>query len=323
MPVPSPRFRNLLLAIVATAALCPAAQADDKVTLLLDWLPAPAHAALYGGKAAGLYAREGIDLEIDRGFGSTDTVARLSAGNGAFGVASVAAVMLGKRQSKTDAVMILPLQADNPYAVFSLEKTGIKSLKDLEGRRVAMSPYASSAALWPALLQASNVDATKVTVFNMEPEGLANALASGYADAIVDSLTHRPRIAAGAQQTPLSTTRFADQGFNLYELGLVASAKYLDGHQDQARRFVRATLASVAWCQAHIAECAAALPPEARDASEELTVASVREALALAGTMPGTIDTAELAKTWGELALARGLDPAIDPESFADRRFLP
>src|SRR5260370_12903327 len=55
------------------------AQAADKVVLMLNWYVYGEHAPFYYGKAKGIYAAEGIDLEIQEGRGSAATTQAVAA----------------------------------------------------------------------------------------------------------------------------------------------------------------------------------------------------------------------------------------------------
>ena len=55
------------------------AQAADKVVLMLNWYVYGEHAPFFYGKEKGLYAAEGIDLEIQEGRGSAVTVQAVAA----------------------------------------------------------------------------------------------------------------------------------------------------------------------------------------------------------------------------------------------------
>src|SRR3954462_8510985 len=55
------------------------AQAADKVVLMLNWYVYGEHAPFYYGKAKGIYAGEGIDLEIKEGRGSAGTTQAVAA----------------------------------------------------------------------------------------------------------------------------------------------------------------------------------------------------------------------------------------------------
>ena len=58
--------------VMLFAALARPASAADKVTLMLNWYVYGEHAPFYYGKDKGIYAAEGIDLDIQEGRGSGD-----------------------------------------------------------------------------------------------------------------------------------------------------------------------------------------------------------------------------------------------------------
>ena len=60
-------------ALIWTALAVVPASAADKVVLMLNWYVYGEHAPFYYGKAKGIYAAEGIDLEIQEGRGSAAT----------------------------------------------------------------------------------------------------------------------------------------------------------------------------------------------------------------------------------------------------------
>src|ERR1700739_4900787 len=91
MPHPA---RALALVALFAAALpvgTAPAGAADKVRFQTDWLPSGEHAMYYGGWQKGIFAEEGIDITITRGYGSGDTVTKLAGGAFDFGVAAGAA----------------------------------------------------------------------------------------------------------------------------------------------------------------------------------------------------------------------------------------
>ena len=92
MPLTRVKIALATLALgVATPAL-----AQDKVRFQTDWIPSGEHAMYYGGWQKGIFAAEGIDVTITRGYGSGDTVTKLAGGGFDFGVADLAAVMTAR-----------------------------------------------------------------------------------------------------------------------------------------------------------------------------------------------------------------------------------
>src|SRR3546814_6103716 len=71
--------------LLAGAAAVPApAVAADKVTLMLNWYVYGEHAPFYYGKEKGIYAKQGIDLDIQEGRGSAVTTQAVAAKTATF-----------------------------------------------------------------------------------------------------------------------------------------------------------------------------------------------------------------------------------------------
>ena len=95
---------------LATSSL---AVAQDKVSLRLNWYLGGLHVPFYYGKDKGYYAAEGIDLTINEGRGSANTVQVVAAGSDTFGLAdssssSLTAVEGRRRQMRDVAAELRP-----------------------------------------------------------------------------------------------------------------------------------------------------------------------------------------------------------------------
>src|ERR1700694_4054907 len=80
-------------ALIWTASAVVPASAADKVVLMLNWYVYGEHAPFYYGKAKGIYAAEGIDLEIQEGRGSGVTTQAVAAKSANFGYVDVPDMM--------------------------------------------------------------------------------------------------------------------------------------------------------------------------------------------------------------------------------------
>src|SRR5690242_16608721 len=83
----------VLAALAWTALSVAPAAAADKVVLMLNWYVYGEHAPFYYGKAKGIYAAEGIDLEIQEGRGSAATTQAVAAKTANFGYVDVPTMM--------------------------------------------------------------------------------------------------------------------------------------------------------------------------------------------------------------------------------------
>lgn len=233
------KFAGILLGLVVMTG--PAA-AEDKVSIRLNWLLSGIHSVFYLGQAQGLYKAEGIDLSIGEGQGSARTVQVVATGGDTFGIADGGSVIAGAtRGAPVQAVM--GLMNESPYAI-SARADSVKTIKDFEGKVLAVTPGEASLALLPALWKANGVDGSKVRLLNVDGSGKLVAILQKQADGILSGLEGQVIILKqrGLEQTVLP---FATLGANTEGLVIVASKKTIESNPDLVQRFVRATTKSI------------------------------------------------------------------------------
>jgi len=81
------------LAILLLASFTASSFAADAVSFRLNWYLGGLHVPFYYGKERGYYAAEGIDLTINEGRGSANTVQVVAAGSDTFGLADSSSVI--------------------------------------------------------------------------------------------------------------------------------------------------------------------------------------------------------------------------------------
>ena len=101
---------------LATSSL---AVAQDKVSLRLNWYLGGLHVPFYYGKDKGYYAAEGIDLTINEGRGSANTVQVVAAGSDTFGLADSSSVVLTASKG-ADVKSVMSLLNTTGFSVVSL-----------------------------------------------------------------------------------------------------------------------------------------------------------------------------------------------------------
>src|SRR5215468_8955690 len=132
------KFR-IMIALAVLAASSLAARADDAVSLRLNWYFGGLHVPFYYGKEKGFYKAEGIDLTINEGRGSANTVQVVAAGSDTFGLADSSRVIATAAKG-AEVKSVMSLLNSTGFSVVSLASAGIKTPKDLEGRKLAVSP---------------------------------------------------------------------------------------------------------------------------------------------------------------------------------------
>src|SRR5437660_10643210 len=152
-------LRVLMLSLLASFATT--SLAADAVSFRLNWYLGGLHVPFYFGKERGFYAAEGIDLTINEGRGSANTVQVVAAGSDTFGLADSSSV-ISTAAKGADVKSVMSLLNSTGFSVVSLAESGIKTPKDLEGRTVAVTPGDPLGQLLQAVCKANNVDYSKI-----------------------------------------------------------------------------------------------------------------------------------------------------------------
>ncbi|HEY6555244.1 MAG TPA: ABC transporter substrate-binding protein, partial [Vicinamibacteria bacterium] len=146
------------LAVAVTLLLTPGAWAQqrDKVILMFNWYNYGEHAPLYLGLARGIYAEEGIDLEIQEGRGSGTTIQAVAAGSATFGYADLG-TMIKAAAKETPIKAVGVLIQTSPMAVMGLAEKNIREPKDIIGKTVALTPGDAVGQIFLAFLKATGI----------------------------------------------------------------------------------------------------------------------------------------------------------------------
>ncbi len=319
-------FNRTLLASALFALFSQSALAADKVRWLNDWLPAGDKAAIYLGVEQGLFAAEGIEVEIASARGGSDVVTKLATNSADFGSAGLASLLQAKAQGEVPVVAVAPIYNKQPDAFFTTEGSGINSFKDIVGKTVATPTFSASNVVWPLLLERNGIDPASVKLLKLDPGALAPMLATGKVDATINWLTVAPGFvrALGEADKTLKTIPWSEYGFEGYGLSLVASQRFVQRNPEVAKKFVKAYQQAQKNAIADPAAAAAALKKMVAEVdeqqAEEQFAASVplmqNEISAAEGT---GFDAKRLATTWEWVAKAQGMQiDALDPASAID-----
>jgi hypothetical protein len=139
-------------ALIWTALSVLPASAADKVVLMLNWYVYGEHAPFYYGKAKGIYAAEGIDLEIQEGRGSAATTQAVAAKTANFGYVDVPTMMRAAVKGAPITATGVLLQT-SPMSAMGFVEKNIKKPEDIKGKTVAITPADSMTQIWPLFLK--------------------------------------------------------------------------------------------------------------------------------------------------------------------------
>ena len=218
------------------------AWAQDKVSLRLNWYLGGLHVPFYYGKERGLYSAEGIDLTINEGRGSANTVQVVAAGSDTFGLADSSSVILTASKG-AEVKSVMSLLNSTGFAVISLASSGIRTPKDLEGKRLAVSPGDPLGQLFQALAAVNKLDMSKISLVQVDPAAKVVAVLEKRADALLGGADDQFFLIKQRGIEP-AALRFADHGANIVGMTILTKTDVIKSRADLVRRFVRATARS-------------------------------------------------------------------------------
>ncbi len=229
-----------LALVVTLAALAPGgALAADKVSFRTDWLFWAGHLPYVVGKHAGIFERNGIDLDLVPGSGSADSVKLVATGTHQMGLASGTNAIMARAQGLPIKVVGIAYQWD-PWGFMWLPEAKIASIKDFRGKRIADTKASVTYPEMLAALKKNGLDPDKdVTIVNVQPGGATQAVASGTAD-IGNIMIFRDNYALEriTKKTP-GILPMKDLGINIYGMTVIAHEGFLKEKPDVVRRVAK------------------------------------------------------------------------------------
>lgn len=150
-------------------------RAATPVKMTLPWLPLGTFSYAFVAKKMGFWEKRGLDVTIDRGFGSGKVCVPVDQGQYDFGILDLA-VMMNCAGRGLDLVAVAGIWPRSPVGIFSLKEYGITKPKDLEGQTVAFDVGSGDFQLWPAFVKATGIDDSKVNKVTMDAAALIKVL---------------------------------------------------------------------------------------------------------------------------------------------------
>ncbi|WP_426954115.1 ABC transporter substrate-binding protein [Muricoccus radiodurans] len=263
-------IRRLLAGVLLALGVAGPAEAQDRITLVLNWVPGSDHAPLYWAQQRGLYREVNINLTIENGRGSGFAAQRVGAGQAQFGIIDMPAA-LQVRGAGADLVAAMAIYVQSPYGLYWRRSSGITGPGDLRGRRLGAPPADAARVMWPMIARALNLGPNDVTWVNIAPEAKVASLQSG----AIDATTHFYNVHYIYERVFGSDLGFVltrDIGFNPYGNAFFANGAWLRANQDAARRFIRVTQRAYAECVQQPEACQQAVVGPSNTSLEDLRV---------------------------------------------------
>jgi NitT/TauT family transport system substrate-binding protein len=229
--------------MLALAGAAPAAETNLHFTLdrKFEGPAAPFVLAL----DSGYFKAEGLNVSIDPAASVAEAVTRVASGDYDMGIADINVVIKQRDADPKTALKAVFVVYNRPaFAVIGRKSRGITELKDLEGHKLGAPIDSDSFDLWPILVKANGIDASKVTIENIGFQVRTPMLAAGQVDAItgLSFSTYIDLKDRGVPANDIVVLPMADYGIVLYGAAIIVNKAFAEAHPDAVKGFLRAYL---------------------------------------------------------------------------------
>jgi NitT/TauT family transport system substrate-binding protein len=223
-----------------------AASAQTSMKMVLDWNFEGQHSPFARAADTGIFAKHGLSVTVDRGFGSGDTVTKVAAGTYDVGFADLGAVVaFNAKQGGTKLIAIYLVYDQAPLSIMSLKGYGVTKPSDLNGKKIASPPGDSSRVMFPVFAKANNIDVKSINWVDVSAPLRSAVLIKHQVDAVTAQTSEVISFRnLGVKEGDLIVLPYADYGVKLYGHVLITTPEYAAAHKNELKQYVAAVVES-------------------------------------------------------------------------------
>lgn len=223
----------------------PRAHAATALGFQLSWIKSAQYSGYFSGIDQGFFSQAGLDVTFNSGGPNIDPIANVAAGRSALGDRPVGSLVLAREKGIPVKVIATVFQR-NPFAMISLPEKPIKTVKDMVGKTLAVSP--SARPLMANLFKDNGVDAASVSIVPAAPD--PSALVTKQIDGYMGYETNQG-VMLRVRGIPIVVLNMHDLGFPETAGTLYGREDFLKDNKEATVAFLRAAVKSWQWTIDH------------------------------------------------------------------------
>jgi NitT/TauT family transport system substrate-binding protein len=303
----------------------------DKVTYLTVLGNLGRDAYIHAAVSKGFFKDVGIEVNVQFGQAGDFNHTQLLGGQAQFASVDIAGAIIraGKQAKPEDRnlriIGVVHQLTLNSVAVF--EDKGLKSPRDLQGKKVGAITGAAPRALFPAFAKLAGIDEKSITWTEATPQNNVTLLATNQVEALATQLVTQPSLEKAGKGRKIVMFPYSDFISDLYGVTIMTHKDVIAKNPDLVKRFNQAIMRGVKYAVNNPEETAKFLKAndntvDEAQAAGELAILKPN-CLPAGGAPVGTFDEAKMARN---IALLQGLNlipGGLTPKDIADTSFLP
>ena len=228
---------GMLPAAAALAACGHKTDASARIRFATDWRAQAEHGGFYQALATGEYAKRGLKVEIVQGGPNVSVSQLIASGAVEMGIGSDGFTVFALAAAKAPVKAVAAFFQKNPQVIIAHDDPAIKTLADLKGHPILISPGARD-TFWPWLKAKYGFTDDQVRTYNFsDAPFLADPRAAqeGY-------LTSEPYTIEKATHVKPKVFLLADEGYASYAAMALAPERLLSAKPAMVQAFVDASV---------------------------------------------------------------------------------
>lgn len=231
-------FRTSLTGLIAGSIMAltgSAALAQEALTVRMDFIAWGTHAAMHLASEKGWFEEAGLDVTVQDGTGSGNTIQLVAAGQVDVGQVQLGVMAIAKEKG-ADLVSIAGWFRKSDLAVLVDRDSDIKTGSDLKGKSIVnfngspWSPYIAS------FLKNHGLNETDVSIVAVAPPALMSTYTAKQADTVMTTAPFGLPIIETAR--PSRAILMADAGIAFPSYGLIVRRETLEAKAEALKKLV-------------------------------------------------------------------------------------
>jgi NitT/TauT family transport system substrate-binding protein len=216
------------------------AQALEKLTVRFTWKLKGEYAPLYVALDKGYFKAEGLDVQLAEGNGAQNVLRAVAAGNEKFGYGPAVAAAQAVTQGLPVKVAAL-YQTSAPMGVIAFPEVQLKSPKDLEGKRLAISVGETFGDMIRPFTRINKVDIGKIQLIQMDSSARTTQFLTRKIDVMSVYLSNELPQLERRVGTKFNVMNVADFGLKVLGSSMYVSNAFAEQNPEAVKKLLRAT----------------------------------------------------------------------------------
>ena len=219
----------------------PGSAQTPNVKLMLDFSIQGQQSPFVLAAEGGYFARAGVNVEVDRGYGSADAITKVAGRAYDMAFADIGAlIQFNGKQTGGQVISVFQVYEVAPMLILSLKKSNITKPSDLAGKQLASPPGASSRVMFPLFAAATGLDPSSVSWIDVTPQLRETLLVQGRTDAITTLVTDLAGLERlGITENDVAIMRFSDFGVALYGHCILTTAEFAAKNPETVKKVLK------------------------------------------------------------------------------------